>query len=358
MRRLNLDEMYAPKAVLTKDQIVEHLPPQVRASAISRLREGGRLGPKSFDAVVEIVRRLAPDTESVLARFGRQRAAQLRLLSDRQKRSLADQQHAVITALSMADLPRESLQDWSLGHSAQPQSFLDGLFEVRLREDPMVQNDLLHLLGHDLIKTTPFTSAVFEGKRVRLTILVTNRQPLEEQLGTDLIYFNETFASFIMVQYKAMEKEGPRSVFRLPNSQLASELTRMERTLTQLRACERDESRDGFRLHDNPFYLKLCPRVVFEPDDVRMIPGMYIPLDYWHRLVKHEVTVGVLGGRKVTFDNVGRYLRNSQFVTLVGEAWVGTTTTQSDALRVAIRSTLESGKAVALAIKSEPEASR
>jgi len=36
-------------------------------------------------------------------------------------------------------------------------------------------------------------------------IILANRMRLEEQTGADLIYFNATFRSFVMVQYKAME---------------------------------------------------------------------------------------------------------------------------------------------------------
>ena len=76
-------------------------------------------------------------------------------------------------------------------------------------------------------------------------------------------------------------------MFRLPNTQLADEITRMDTLLAELRACERDDSRDGYRLTDNPFFLKLCPRLIFNPDDVGLVPGMYLPLDYWKVLVKH-----------------------------------------------------------------------
>ena len=39
---------------------------------------------------------------------------------------------------------------------------------------------------------------------VRLTVIMANRLPLEQQTGADLIYFNEAYRSLVMVQYKAM----------------------------------------------------------------------------------------------------------------------------------------------------------
>ena len=95
----------------------------------------------------------------------------------------------------------------------------------------MVIHDLMHLPGFDIIKTYPYNAAVFESEATseRLTVIFANRLPLEEQTGTDLIYFNETFQSFVMVPYTAMEREDgpngvPQAVFRLPNSQLPEDV--------------------------------------------------------------------------------------------------------------------------------------
>ena len=41
-----------------------------------------------------------------------------------------------------------------------------------------------------------------------------NRLPLEQQTGADLIYFHEKYRSFVMVQYKAMERESGEEKFR------------------------------------------------------------------------------------------------------------------------------------------------
>ena len=40
---------------------------------------------------------------------------------------------------------------------------------------------------------------------------------------------------------------------------------------------------DGYRLSENPFFLKFCPRVVFNPDDKGLFKGIYLPLDLWKR---------------------------------------------------------------------------
>lgn len=183
------------------------------------------------------------------------------------------------------------------------------------------------------------------------------------QTGTDLIYFNETYHSFVMVQYKAMESEDDghgvtHPVFRLPNTQLAKEIQRMDNILTSLTACSVNGNLYGFRLTKNPFFLKLCPRLVFKPDDIGLVPGMYLPLDYWKLVENHPGIQGPRGGLRVTYENVGRYFDNSAFTTIVAKAWVGTTPPQSAVLQDVIRQTLETGKAVAIAVKAATASSR
>ena len=217
----------------------------------------------------------------------------------------------------------------------------------------MVVGDLMKVPGFELLRAIPYGAAVFEGDGVRLTVVLANHLPLEQQLGADLIYYNETFNAFVIVQYKAMERTDDGPVFRLPDEQLAAELDRMEAALTALKTCPPNVERRGFRLLDNPFYLKLCPRVGFNPDDIGLVPGMYLPFDYWRLIEADPSLVGPRGGRQITFENVGRYLDNTRFVDLVGKAWIGTTIEQSAVLRAVIREVMRSGRVLALAVKTE-----
>src|SRR5690606_35783714 len=107
---------------------------------------------------------------------------------------------------------------------------------------------------------------------------------------------------------------------------------------------------------DNPFFLKLCPRLVFNPDDVGLVPGMYLPLDYWKLLENDPGIKGPKGGLRITYDNAKRHLDNTAFTTVVSKAWVGTTPSQSQVLQDVIRATLGTGKAVAIAIKPKKSA--
>lgn len=357
LRRLNLDRAETLPVPVSVRRIINKLPRRNVASAGKRLKYGGLLTEKGFVAVTEAICKLAPEASSLLDRFSRTRIERIQRLSKTTKSNLAQQKEAVLTALSIARFSRIPIQEWSPPDDT-PTSFLQGLPSARLREDQMVIHDLMRVPGFEIIKTCPYSAAVFESAATseRLTIILANRLPLEQQTGTDLIYFNETFQSFVMVQYKAMEREdgpdgAPEAVFRLPNGQLDEEIARMDSLLAVLKTCPAKATPDDFRLTENPFFLKLCPRLVFNPDNIGLVPGMYLPLDYWKRLAESPRIQGPRGGQRVTFSNAGRHLDNSAFTSIVAKAWVGTTPSQSDVLKEAVRQTIETGKAVAVAVK-------
>ena len=80
---------------------------------------------------------------------------------------------------------------------------------------------------------------------------------------------------------------------------------------------------------------------------------MYLPLEYWDRLSADPSIDGPKGGKSISYRNVGRYMDNTEFVSLVAKAWVGTTVSQSAVLSAVIRATVETGKAVAVGIKTD-----
>lgn len=352
LRRLNLTNVQRLRKPLSIAVLLRHVPKRVRRFVKDRLKSGGLIPPISFAGTVDALIRLVPDLRQRLGRFGEERRERIKQLGESTKEALGLQKVAVTTALMLAGLPRASLQDWDPGDQKQPTSFLDGLPTARIREDPMLINDLNVLPGHEYVGRHISGAAMFEGEYSRLTVVLANRQPLEEQLGVDLIYFNETFRSFVMVQYKAMERENDDSVFRLPNAQLDHEIERMNAVRTRFDGQAVLQAPNNFRLSSNPFFLKLCPRIIFNPDDSGLVPGMYISLDYWNLIASDPSTLGKKNGRVITYKNIGRYFDNSEFTMLVTKAWVGTTEEQSDLLERVIRETIESGKAVAIGIKT------
>ncbi len=157
-----------------------------------------------------------------------------------------------------------------------------------------------------------------------------------------------------MVQYKAMESDARNEpIYRIPNTQLDAEIARMEELLTAIQSEGIPQDPRGYRLLWDPYFLKLCPRILFDPDSASLTHGMYIPLGKWKLLASSPELVGIHGGRGATFANVRRYFDNTTFILLVANAWIGTTPAQSVALEKAVRATLEAGRAVVLAVRTQ-----
>ena len=136
-----------------------------------------------------------------------------------------------------------------------------------------------------------------------------------------------------MVQYKAMEKADEAHEFRWQDKdKFIEEIARMDALLAELAKLQLDREPDGFRFSTNPFFLKFCPRIVFNPDDKGLFKGIYVPLDLWKLLASSGRLKGPTGGNVLSYENVGRRFNNSEFVALVANSWVRTTIGQSVAL--------------------------
>lgn len=356
--RLNLENLESLKRPVSFDDILAGIDMRVARHVRQRLETGGLLPPKSLGAFVDRIVELDETVSPRLARYSERRAQALRRLEPRARENLAYQKEALGLALEIAGISRDDLLAWTPTDASQ-QSFLDGLPGAQVREDAMLLSDFSTVPGFEVVReATHYGSKVFaseQDRSKRLTVIMANRLPLEQQTGADLIYFNEAYRSFVMVQYKAMEKRDDEMEFRWQEKdQFCDEIKRMETLLEELKKLPSGEHPDGFRFSDNPFFLKFCPRVVFNPDDKGLFKGIYLPLDLWKRADAAGRFTGPRGGKVLTFQNVGRRINNSEFVGLVAGSWVGTSIEQSAVLSEIVRKVLETGKTVTIAIKHTP----
>jgi hypothetical protein len=356
--RLNMTSLDALARPIPFEELVRRVPKRFKAPLRKFLATGGLLPPKTLSAVVEALREMDAALGDKLSRMSASRRELIAALGEREKENLALQKETLAAALEIAGLGTHQILEWTPA-SIERTSFLDGLPGARVREDVMLHADLASLPGFAAIREAPHIAArTFEAEAnpaVRVTVIMANRLPLEEQTGADLIYFNETYRSFVLVQYKALEKGADEHEFRwMDGDQFSGEIARMDKLLEELEKIEPDGDPDGFRLSSNPFFLKFCSRVVFNPDDRGMFPGMYLPLGLWKELARSDRLKGPRGGNLLTYANVGRRLSGTEFITLVAGSWVGTTISQSASLEAVIRSVLESGRTVTFAVKRRP----
>ena len=352
LRRLNLEDFYSIETNVSCEQIIEAADTEFSKEITKAIESGGLLETDAFRALCECIIQIAPDAQSYLGRFSTDRYQRIAAIPPTLQLRLAEQKEALATAFYIADINRDPLAEFDPGADL-PTSFLDGIPETRLREDGMLFHDMTNFPGAKFVRTVQYNAASFSGNKFSLTVILANRNPLEEVLGTDLIYFNETLRTFVVVQYKAMEKEGSKTVFRLPNEQLEIELKRMKEVQVLLSQSEAGGSPDEYRISTNPFYLKFCSRIQFNPDDRGLVSGMYFPIDYWTTLEQDDSLLGPQKGRRLTFENARRHLDNTEFSNMVRKGWIGTSGSQTDFLEKLIKEIVESGKAVALAIQTK-----
>ena len=354
--RLNLSALEELPRPITFSSLLRRVPPRFRRHVEPRLRHGGALTPKSLSAFIDTVLELESSLGQRLDRFSQRRAERIGRLTSRERGNLAEQKETLAAALEIAGIGTDELLAWS-PQDRETRTFLDGIPRAYLREDAVLISDYSEMPGFQAIKQYPFAAREFQATddpSIRLKVIMANRLPLEEQTGADLIYYNETFKSFVMVQYKSMDQGAKRAEFRWRSGDnLADEIARMDSLLQALSLEPQDASVESFRLHTNPFFLKLCPRLIFNPDDRGLAKGMYLPLDFWKALAADPRTKGPRAGRVITFENVTRRLSNQQFIALVSQAWVGTTVPQSKLLERVIESVIRSGKTLTLAVKAE-----
>jgi hypothetical protein len=353
LRRLNVIDVTQLSRPISAIEITNEVSGTPKKHIENRIKYGGLLPPKSFEAFLAALLKKVPELKALLEKFGEERRKRLARLSDKQKEALAEQKEAVMTALNIAGFDKSVATGWDYTPNETPKSFLDGIPSAYLLEDQMIINDLSNFPGFDRLGTTSYTTSSFENETTRLTVVLANRLPLELLLGTDLIYYNEDFKCFVMVQYKVMEREGSKFNLRLPDQQLEEEISRMDDMSKVLSAIPETDNLNDYRISSNPFFLKLCPRIEFNPDNAGLSSGMYLPLDYFKKLQADKSIKGRAGGMAINFDNVGRYFDNSDFARFVECSWIGTHIDQSAELVMMIRQIVERGRTAVVAIKKK-----
>ena len=219
----------------------------------------------------------------------------------------------------------------------------------------MIAHD--HSVFGDLRKTDGFVGEhIFSGNGFHLSVINTNRTPIEETIGVDLLYYNHDMRSFVGVQYKRMlrepgiDEEGQiKEVFYRPDDQCQAEVNRMVRFLKAHSDVWNGNPLSGYRLNPVCFFFKLCPSVVYQPYDTSLLKGMYIPLDYWLWITKSREITGPRGGIRLTYKNIPNRINNSAFIDLVANGLVGSRGCSSGAIQSLLSEALQSRKSIVAA---------
>ncbi|MET9580002.1 hypothetical protein ABZY30_31415 [Streptomyces massasporeus] len=208
----------------------------------------------------------------------------------------------------------------------------DMLSDQPALEDHLVMHDTRAMLGWLSDETSHVAWREFQEHGRTLLVANANRTPAEQALGCDIIFYNVTRHSLVLVQYKKLDAE--RGGFYYPNSDrnLAKELVRM-RSLDRYAEMHAGLS-DEQRLDPSPSWIKLChPRSVL-PHTTEMIHGMYFSRRQFESLRDDgRLKDGRGGAVRFGYKNVPGYLDNTLFARLVETGQIGTTGTSTDLVR-------------------------
>jgi hypothetical protein len=319
------------------DELEAEVPANVRAHMSYRTLPE-RTGQETLEALVRLRPALAETIKSLRP------DRRVRERTDESYGTVAMEKDAVGVAMDIMGVDRNALTQWDTSaDDAAP--FMVGLREATLREDAMIVHDAGVFGDWEVVKRSAIGSVEFKSGDRSLTVINVNRTAIEKTLGVDLVYYNEHFHAFVLVQYKRMHKGAKAGWVYRPDANHDGEIKRMAK-LPSGAADPLDAL--NYRLAPAACFFKLCESVVFDPYASELLKGMYLPLDYMTACATSAK--GDRGGAAYGYSTVPRHLNNTLFVQLVQDGWIGSAGTLSDDLRAFVEARVEDGRSVILAI--------
>ena len=322
---------------------------RLAARFAAHLVDEGRLSPGTGKALVKALIEERPDLGDVIARI--EGVADKYPINSPADQVLALQRDASIVAVRMAGMDVSDIARWdrTTGRFADdiPPPFISRTQRNgdRQLEERLIEHDAETMLGWLTRKTHHTSWRAFSGFGQRLLVANANNDTAEHTLGIDLIYYNVSRASMILVQYKKLDGKG--GFYPDSDSNLADEIERMR--VLDRRVAPHRSPRDDFRLEPGPCWIKLCRHHTYIPQTADMIPGMYFSLDHFQQLRTDSRLKGPQGGVRFAYDNVPSYLDNSMFAKLVEIGLVGTSGTATEFVHQQVIESFNGNKALVFA---------
>lgn len=343
------------KAVTSRDRIVnvseiEEIPPVTLAALKSMmparhheaLDRRGILPPAAAVAVRDVLTRALPDYVGLLEHLER---GSLLLPSGKRGELLNEQRDGLGLLLDVTGIGRRAIRSWAVPPVGVP--FLEGIPQRDTIEDVLIAHDIELFEPWSQLPTSDVAWRAFTDGQRRLFVMNANRTSVENTLGVDVVYWNEHFDSFVLIQYKKMRREGDgheRELTYRPDANIEAELQRM-RAVDEACAVQ-----DGdFRLLATPCWLKLCDPKPVVKDPSKLIGGMYFAREHFDYLL--QSCKGPRGGARISYTNVDRYFNNTMFVDLVRDGWIGSRGGGSALVQSAIQESLQTGHTVLVGVQ-------
>lgn len=238
--------------------------------------------------------------------------------------------------------------------------FLARLAAAHQLEDHVINADARNFLDWALEEQVAAAALTFRQGDRALTIINANKAPLERLTGADLIYFNHSTGSFVLVQYKMMEAGSNGWTYR-PDVQFDAERRRL-RSVQLAHDLARTSSTDvaNYRLSEAVTYFKFCKRNgAFTSDEARLMPGFYVADDFLELYLNEFRTPR--GARLISETTMApRALYGAGFARMVAAGLVGTRASTSEEINRVVAESLSGRRAVVFAFegrsRERPEA--
>lgn len=327
--------------------------------SISNPNKGLRLSQDLWGKLVACVCGLRPNQAEELWKLLSLVVQDTQLLGGGNKLDrLAEQRDAIGMVLDMTGLDRSPiLKAIDVSKADDADVFFDLLTNHPYQERSLIEHDeyWLNQLLSETRRGITFSDSRSAGK---VSVRITDKEPLETALGVDLLIYQSLYNSLIFVQYKAMNKEGKEGWVYRPDGQLDKQFGAMHRARIAMRKRGKiSSSLAGMRLNDEPFYFKFCERRKPDAAEASLVSGLSMNALHVEEFLALPQAKGPNGGEQIGYRNCHRYLNNTEFVTLAKGGWIGTTAEGSDFMKEVVTASFERKHAVVYALIDIPEQS-
>ncbi|WP_156161811.1 hypothetical protein [Nocardia vulneris] len=334
--------------------ILRMLPAEAREQidrAVSLDGDGvGAFDRSAWYALDSTLRRTRPDLAPILEWLSALAEPPVLRSDDAADRAWQEQRDAVGTIARIFDVPPASFSAWRRPTSPHA-PYLAGLIPEPVEHSLIDHDSRVSVTDRGIFDEWGGDPSfrcdihvVEDTAGRRLEVANVNATDVEKRLGTDMIYYHEATASFMLVQYKRLDA-ATRTMS--VDSRLMDQLERLEAVSRLSKQPARPED---WRLGIDPCFLKLA----YWPSNQNnrgdsLSPGMYLPVSYIRLLLRHDCTLSGRKrsdgspGRMLGYPQVPRHLVSTQFIELVQHGLAGTIGVTVEQLRAFVFERVRAG---------------
>ena len=311
----------------------------------------------TWDNLLAELKQLRPEKSSAINHLIELRIEEHRLLGGSNRvRILNEQRDGIGLSLDIAEMDRPTvLKGIKIENINNASSILDLLDILPIQERTLLEHD--SRIFDQLLGDLPRRSGIFsEGRGKSVRAYVVDQTNIETVLGIDLIIYSTCYDSFLLLQYKRMNKDETSWSYQIsPSSNIHQQLHRM----SHFRSSAAKEpllptTLWSYRLNNEPFYFKFCEQ--FRPDarDDSLVPGITMSESHLREFMDLPEVKGPNGGQSIGYRNCPRYMNNTEFIQLARAGCIGAGPQSKALLKKVLEANNKGGRSAMLAVIDTP----